>query len=75
MMNVRPKGTTPLAIKNAVFNKLLTQSVSRAAEFERLCRQSVDLMAKNTSNKKSRDLAVVQVCHLAKTYGVRVDLE
>lgn len=74
MINVRPKGSTPLAIKNAVFNKLLTQSVGRAAEFEQLCRQSVDLMAKNTSNKKSRDVAVAQVCHLAKTYGIQVEL-
>lgn len=74
MRTVRTKGSTPDAIRKVVVANLLGHDLKAASQFDQACKQSVNLAAKNTANFKSKDLAMLQVCDLAKQYGVKVEL-
>lgn len=74
MRTVRTKGKTPDAVRAIVVAALLGSDLKSASQFDQSCKQSVDLKARNTPNFKSKDLAILQVCDLAKKYGVRVEL-
>lgn len=74
MINVATKLRTPKSLHKLVFTHLLGVSFQMANAFDKAAHQSVQLDAKNTANFKKRDLAVVQIIDLAKTYGVTVVL-
>lgn len=74
MRTVRTKGKTPDAIRAMVVASLIGSDLKGASNFDQACKQSVDLKARNSPNFKSKDLAILQVCDLAKQYGVTVVL-
>jgi len=71
MKTLKTKLSNPDAIRKAVA-KLLDDS-AKAAQFNDMVFRSVDLNAKNVGNFNSKDLAVLQVCDLAKMYGIAVE--
>lgn len=73
-MILKTKSTNPETLRKEVV-ELLTKKKSprEASNFNQMCHQSVNLNTKNTKNyPNSKDLACLQVCDLAKMYGVEV---
>ena len=75
MIKITTKLNTPKSLHKIVVNKLLGVSFKLAADFDRAVQESVNLDAKNTSNFKKRDLAVIQIVDLAKTHGVELEIK
>lgn len=74
MKIVKVKTRTPDGIRKMVLAALMGNDLKNATNFNMMVQQSVNLQAKNTKNFASKDLAMLQVCDLAKMYGVTVEL-
>ena len=60
-----------------MIRKIVTRALGETLEsrqFNDMVFQSVNLNATNTDNFNNKDLALLQVCHLAEKYGVKVEL-
>lgn len=72
MKTLKVKSRTPDMVRKIVTRALGQTLESR--QFNDMCFQSVNLQARNNSNTADKDLALLQVCHLAEKYGVKVEL-
>ena len=66
---------TPRKVMDKVFRTLIGQNLQKASDFMQMVESSVNLNAKNTKNMNHRDLAVLQVCHLANKYDILVEIK
>lgn len=71
MKTIKTKAATPRALRKAISNAI--QNIGDKAQFDTFSSQSVNLEAKNTKNLASKDLAMLQLCDLAKKFGILVD--
>lgn len=71
MITLKTRTDSPKTLAKQVSAKI--SNIGDKANFDTMVRQSVNLGAKNTKNFNSKDLAMLQLCHLAEMYGVTVE--
>lgn len=74
MRTVRVQTREPDLIRKIVLAALIGSDLKGGTQFSRKCIETIDLKAKNSTDEKLRDAAVVKVVELAKEFGVRVEL-